>query len=75
MSFTLHHRRKLQDELLGLAEEKLITSLAVTALQNWSNLYTELAGSLKCDIKGQNLGLAQGLNLQSNPDREIISTA
>ncbi len=40
LSFALQHERKLKDQLLSVAEEKLITRLAVHGLQGWGNLYT-----------------------------------
>lgn len=75
LRFALQHQRKLQDQLLSLAEEKLITGLAVTGLQGWGNLYTELAGSLKCEVNGETMGLAKAFNLQSSPDRAIRKAA
>jgi oligoendopeptidase F len=75
LSFSLQHQRKLNDQLLSLAEEKLITGLAVHGLQGWGNLYTELSGGLQCTVDGNSLGLAQASNLLSSPDRAIRSEA
>lgn len=75
LRFSLQHQRKLQDQLLSLTAEKLITGLAVTGLQGWGNLYTELAGNLQCPVNGEQIGLAQAFNRQSSPDRAIRSAA
>ncbi|MDJ0706971.1 MAG: M3 family oligoendopeptidase [Leptolyngbyaceae cyanobacterium MO_188.B28] len=75
LSFSLQHRRKLKDQLLSVAEEKLVTGLSVTGLQGWGNLYTELAGSLQCNVNGDSVGLAKAFNLLSSPERAIRSEA
>jgi oligoendopeptidase F len=75
LSFSLQHRRKLKYQLLNLAEEQLVTGLAVNGLQSWGNLYTELAGSLQCQVKGETIGLATAFNLQSAADRTVRSAA
>ncbi|MGB3298101.1 MAG: M3 family oligoendopeptidase [Phormidesmis sp.] len=67
-AFSIHHRRQLNDQLLSVAEEQLITGLATNGLHAWGNLYSELAGSLKCKIKGDTVGLAQAANLLSHPN-------
>ncbi len=69
MGFLLTHQRKLRDQLLSVAEENLIAGLSVSGLQSWGNLYTELAGTLKCDIQGETVGLAKAANLLSDPER------
>ncbi|MBE9160615.1 M3 family oligoendopeptidase [Nodosilinea sp. LEGE 06152] len=75
LSFSLQHQRQLNDQLLSLAEEKLITGLAVNGLQGWGNLYTELSGTLKCTVEGDSVGLAKAANLLSSPDRAVRSEA
>jgi oligoendopeptidase F len=75
LRFSLQHQRQLQDQLLSLAEEKLITGLAVNGLQGWGNLYTELSGTVRCTVKGNSIGLAKASNLLSSPDRAIRSEA
>ncbi|PSN11176.1 peptidase family M3 [filamentous cyanobacterium CCT1] len=73
LSFSLRHQRQLNDQLLSLAEEKLITGLAVNGLQGWGNLYTELSGTLQCTVGGESVGLAKAFNLLSSPDRAVRS--
>jgi oligoendopeptidase F len=75
LSFALQHARQHQDQLLSLPEEKLLTGFSVNGLQSWGNLYTELAGSLKCDIHGEQIGLATAFNRQSDADRTTRATA
>jgi oligoendopeptidase F len=75
LSFSLQHERQHQDQWLSLAEEKLVTGLAVNGLRGWGNLYTELAGSLQCDVNGERMGLAAAFNRQSSPDRALRSAA
>ncbi|MBW4460354.1 MAG: M3 family oligoendopeptidase [Nodosilinea sp. WJT8-NPBG4] len=75
LSFSLLHQRQLNDQLLSLAEEKLITGLAVNGLQGWGNLYTELSGTLQCTVDGSSVGLAKAFNLLSSPDRTLRSEA
>ena len=70
MDFLLKHQRKLRDQLLSVAEESLITGLGVSGLSSWGNLYTKLAGTLKCEIQGETMGLAKAANLLSDPQRD-----
>ena len=74
-AFSIHHSRKLKDQLLSVAEEQLITGLATSGLHAWGNLYSELAGTLKCDIRGESMGLAQAANLLSHPQSETRRAA
>lgn len=73
LSHSLHHERKLKDQLLSVAEEQLISGLGVHGLQGWGNLYRELASTLQCEVplngQPQPIGLAQAANQLSSPDR------
>ncbi|MEO0983959.1 MAG: M3 family oligoendopeptidase [Cyanobacteria bacterium J06639_14] len=75
LSFSLQHQRQLKDQLLSVAEEKLVTGLAVNGLQGWGNLYTELASTLQCKVGGESMGLAKAYNLLSATDRDVRSQA
>jgi oligoendopeptidase F len=75
LRFSIQHSRKLKDQLLSVAEEQLVTGLSVNGLHSWGNLYTELAGTLKCTVDGTEVGLAKAFNLLSSPDRAIRSEA
>ncbi len=74
-SFSISHARRLKDQLLSVAEEKLITGLGVTGLQGWGNLYDDLAGSLKCEVEGEMVGLAKAANLVSSASRATRQAA
>lgn len=69
LTFSITHRRRLKDQLLTMAEERLITGLGVTGLHAWGNLYDELTGRLQCEIDGETMGLAQAANRLSSGDR------
>ena len=66
MAFSVHHQRQMSDQLLSVSEEQLVTGLATTGLHAWGNLYSELAGTLKCEIDGEKMGLAKAANLLSH---------
>jgi len=73
--FSITHARRLKDQLLSVDQEKLITGLGVTGLQGWGNLYSDLAGSLKCEVAGETVGLAKAANLISSSDRTLRKAA
>ncbi|NEQ95952.1 MAG: M3 family oligoendopeptidase [Cyanothece sp. SIO2G6] len=75
LSFYINHQRQRRDFLLSVAQEKLITGLAVNGLHSWGNLYDDLAGDLKCDIEGESMGLAKAANLLSHPQRSTREAA
>lgn len=75
MAFLLRHSRKEKDFLLSVAEEKLITALATNGLHTWGNLYSELAGTLKCEVEGEKIGLAKAANLLSHPSADTRKAA
>lgn len=75
MAFLLRHARKQKDFLLSVAEEQLMTALATSGLHTWGNLYSELAGTLKCEVQGETMGLAQAANLLSSPSADTRKAA
>ncbi|MEM9088859.1 MAG: M3 family oligoendopeptidase [Cyanobacteria bacterium P01_F01_bin.53] len=75
LRFSIHHQRKLKDQLLSVAEEKLITGLSTNGLHAWGNLYTTLAGTLKCTVEGEEMGLAKAANLLSSPQSATRQSA
>ncbi|MEL6469415.1 MAG: M3 family oligoendopeptidase [Cyanobacteria bacterium J06623_4] len=75
ITFLIRHYRKQKDQLLSVAEEQLITALATNGLHTWGNLYTELAGTLKCEVNGDTIGLAKAANLLSHPDAQYRQAA
>ncbi|MEM9947693.1 MAG: M3 family oligoendopeptidase [Cyanobacteria bacterium P01_D01_bin.36] len=74
-AFLIHHQRQLKDQLLSVSEEQLITALSTSGLHSWGNLYSELAGTLKATIQGEEMGLAKAANLLSHPDADTRKTA
>ncbi|MEL6553095.1 MAG: M3 family oligoendopeptidase [Cyanobacteria bacterium J06621_11] len=68
IAFPIHHQRQMKDQLLSVSEEQLITGLATNGLHTWGNLYSELAGTLKCTINEEKMGLAKAANLLSHPN-------
>ena len=75
IDFLIRHARKQKDQLLSVEEEQLVTALATNGLHTWGNLYTELAGTLKCEINGESMGLAKAANLLSHPDSSTRQAA
>ncbi|MEM8501560.1 MAG: M3 family oligoendopeptidase [Cyanobacteria bacterium P01_D01_bin.1] len=75
IDFLLRHSRKQKDFLLSVAEEQLMTALATNGLHTWGNLYSELAGTLKCEIEGETMGLAKAANLLSHPSAKTRRAA
>ncbi|MGK7890220.1 MAG: M3 family oligoendopeptidase [Leptolyngbyaceae cyanobacterium] len=75
LAFYVNHQRQRRDFLLSVAEEKMITGLAVNGLHSWGNLYDDLAGDLKCEVEGETIGLAKAANLLSHPQRSTREAA
>ncbi len=75
LSFTLAQMRKMKDQLLPVEQEQLVTGLAVTGLHGWGNLYKNLAGTLKCTIDDETMGLAVATNRLSSPERKVREQA
>ncbi|WP_062265472.1 M3 family oligoendopeptidase [Endozoicomonas arenosclerae] len=68
--FYFEHERKMADHRLSTKEEVAVSALSTNGLHGWGRLYSELAGQLKCDIDGQELGLASAFNLTLGQDAE-----
>ncbi|MGB5916849.1 MAG: M3 family oligoendopeptidase, partial [Phormidesmis sp.] len=71
-AFLIHHQRQLKDQLLSVSEEQLITALATNGLHTWGNLYSELAGTLKCTLPnlGPNLGPSQKADQKADQEAD-----
>jgi oligoendopeptidase F len=69
LAFKLAQLREMKDQLLPVEQEQLLTGFAVTGLHGWGNLYKNLAGTLKCQVGNETLGLAAAANQLANPDR------
>ncbi|MGD1904130.1 MAG: M3 family oligoendopeptidase [Geitlerinemataceae cyanobacterium] len=70
VAFSLKCDRKLQNHLLSVPEEQLLSGLSVDGLHGWGNLYSKLAGTLQCEVNGELMGLASASNLLSSTEPE-----
>jgi oligoendopeptidase F len=65
--FLVRHSRKRSHELLSLQEETLANSLAQDGIYAWGTLYSQLSGTLKCQLQCGNaveeMGIAQASSL------------
>jgi oligoendopeptidase F len=73
LRFSVEHERQLQDQLLSIEEEQLLAGLAVNGLHSWSNLYSQLAGTLQSQVNGESMGLAKAATLPGTDDRALRS--
>ena len=48
--FQVLHRRERRDELLSLEEERLAGALAEDGIHAWGRLYSQLSGTLRCQV-------------------------
>lgn len=75
LSFKLTQLRQMKDQLLPVEQEQLLTSMAVTGLHGWGNLYKSLAGTLQCTVGNRQMGLAEASNELSSADRNTREQA
>lgn len=75
LSFQIEQLRVMSDQLLPVAEEQLLTRMAVTGLHGWGNLYKNLSGTLQCEVGNETLGLAAAANKLSSPEQSIRKQA
>jgi oligoendopeptidase F len=66
--FGLRWARELRSQALSLPEEQLVSALSVDGHEAWATLYDSVATSLKCEIQGRSLGVAQASSLLSDAD-------
>jgi oligoendopeptidase F len=72
-AFSVHHARRRRHERLPLAEENLISALAQDGINAWGRLYTQLSGTMHCEVEiggaTRRLGLAEAAALmqKQNP--------
>ncbi|MDH3451183.1 MAG: M3 family oligoendopeptidase [Gammaproteobacteria bacterium] len=78
-AFSVKHDRQRRYERLGLAEENLIAGLSQDGIHAWGRLYTQLSGTLSCEIvvgnETRNLGIAQASGLMQKPDQRLRQAA
>ncbi len=73
--FILRYQRSQNDFLLSIPEEVIIEGLSFDGLHSWGKLYSELAGTIKVDIDGKQLGMAEATNWLFKSDRSIRQKA
>jgi oligoendopeptidase F len=77
--FVIRHSRERRHETLSLAEENLINALAPDGIEAWGRLYTQLSGTLECDVlvgnEQQRMGIAQAAGLMQKPDDRLRENA
>ena len=66
-AFLVRHSRKRSHELLSLQEETLASGLAQDGIHAWGTLYSQLSGTLRCQVLRGNdveqMGIAQASGL------------
>ena len=70
-TFGLKWTRRLRAQTLSLAEETLVTALSVDGHAAWANMYDNISSSLKCNVNGELLGVAQASAKLSDPDAAV----
>jgi len=73
--FQLKHERRLSIHRLSVKEETLLKKMAVDGLNAWGEQYSKLAGTLSCNIQGEELGLASAFNLTMSANRDTRESA
>ncbi len=68
--FILRYNRQQNDYLLSVPEEVIIEGLSYDGFHSWARLYSELAGTLKAEVDGKQLGLAELSNWLFESNRE-----
>ncbi len=70
--FAVEHSRKRRHELLPLAQETLVASLAQDGIDAWGRLYDQLSGTLACEVavngETRTMGLAEASGLMLKAD-------
>jgi oligoendopeptidase F len=70
--FLVNHSRERRHELLSLDEESLVNGLAQDGIHAWGRLYSQLSGTLECEVMVGNeletMGIATASGLMQKPD-------
>jgi oligoendopeptidase F len=78
-AFLVWHARKRRQELLSLAEERLVNALSQDGIHAWGRLYDQLSGTTACQVLVGNelrtLGLAEAAGLMQKPDERARRAA
>jgi oligoendopeptidase F len=77
--FLVRHSRERRHELLSLEEEALVNGLSQDGIHAWGRLYTQLSGTLECDVlvgnESRRMGIAQAAGLMQKPDDALRRNA
>ena len=78
-TFLIRHARERRHELLSLPEENLVNALSQDGIHAWGRLYTQLSGTLECEVtvgnEQQRMGIAQAAGLMQKPDDTLRRNA
>ena len=70
--FLVNHSRERRHELLSLDEESLVNGLSQDGIHAWGRLYSQLSGTLECEVMVGNeletMGIATASGLMQKPD-------
>lgn len=69
-SFLLRHARKETEFLLSVDEEVLLEGHSVSGFDAWGKLYDDISGTMKVNVAGETLGLANAANILFQSDAE-----
>lgn len=77
--FVVNHSRARRHELLSLKEEGLVNGLSQDGIHAWGRLYSQLSGTLECEVlvgnEQQQMGIAQAAGLMQSPDDDLRRNA
>jgi len=77
--FIVNHSRERRHELLSLQEESLVNGLSQDGVHAWGRLYSQLSGTLECDVlvgnEQQQMGIATAAGLMQKPDDDLRKNA
>lgn len=78
-TFKWNQERRLQPIMLSNEEEALVQAMSIPGHHAWGDLYGQLSGSMRCELKYSNrtetVGLAQASALIRNQDEETRRVA
>ena len=78
-AFSVRYARKRQHEMLSLNEENLVSTLHADGIGAWGRLYTQLSGTLSCNVlvgnELQTMGIAQASGLMQRSDDQLRRAA
>lgn len=71
-AFIVNHSRERRFETLSLNEEQLVNGLAQDGIHAWGRLYSQLSGTLQCQVlvgnEQETMGIAQAAGLMQKAD-------